>query len=239
MKDLYQSLGVARNATAAREIKRAYRNLTKKHHPDKNPGNKAAEDRFKEVPTAYDVLGDEAKRKLYDEFGEVSLTQGFDPARARAYRGQSGFGAPNFHDFGEARETSFDDLLSRLFGGGRVRGGASRRAQRGQDITGGMQVPFMDGLRGATVPLRVRSPDGKARTLDVKVPQGVAHGDKLRLRGQGGEGDPRGDVMPSPFGSRTTPGSPAKVRTCACACRSPPWRPTEVARWMWSRPGDT
>ena len=85
MKDLYDVLGVSRNAEA-KEIKKAFRKLTQQFHPDKNPGDQAAEERFKEVSTAYEVLGDADKRKLYDEFGEISLTQGFDAERARAYK---------------------------------------------------------------------------------------------------------------------------------------------------------
>src|SRR5690606_10326937 len=124
------------------------------------------EEKFKELSGAYEVLGDAERRKNYDEFGEMSLTQGFDPARARAYQQATragagrrrpgpgpaggGFGADggfNFSDFGEARGASFDDLLSQLFGGGRVvdpfaarggRGGPQRaaRSTRGHDIEG-------------------------------------------------------------------------------------------------------
>jgi len=85
VKDLYTTLGVSKTADAA-EIKRAYRKLTQQYHPDKNPGDKAAEDKFKEVSTAYEVLSDTDKRKNYDEFGDMSLTQGFDAERARAYK---------------------------------------------------------------------------------------------------------------------------------------------------------
>jgi curved DNA-binding protein len=215
VKDLYQSLEVARTATRD-EIKKAYRTATKKWHPDKNPGNKEAEEKFKAASTAYEVLSDDDKRKLYDEFGEMSLTQGFDAERARAYKqAQSGFGGGGysggfgpgfspgggsgiFTDFGEARETSFDDLLSRLFGGGRVRSDARRapRSRKGADITGEIMVSFLDALAGVTVPLRIDSPDdSKSRTLDVKVPQGIADGGKLRLRGQGGPGQPAGDII--------------------------------------------
>ena len=217
MKDLYEQLGVSRSASQA-EIKKAYREMTRKFHPDKNPGNAEAEEKFKSASTAYEVLGDPDKRKLYDEFGEMSLTQGFDPQRARAYkqaqqqRYTSGFGSPGmgaefggfgpgsgstfFHDFGEAKETNFDDLLSRLFGGGRVRQQARPRARRGFDITGDVEVSFLDALHGVTVPLRVESQeDGSARTLDVKVPPGMPDGGKLRLRGQGGAGKPPGDIL--------------------------------------------
>lgn len=213
MKDLYQALGVPRTASQD-EIKKAYREATRKFHPDRNPGNKAAEEKFKDVSGAYEVLSDPKRRQLYDEFGEASLTQGFDAERARAYKraqaqysdafagagGFSGGGFPGgsglFDDVGEARSTSFDDLLSRLFGGGRVRTERPQpRSRRGADIRGDIHVGFLDALHGVTVPLRVESQDGEARTLDVKVPQGMADGGKLRLRGQGGAGTPAGDIL--------------------------------------------
>lgn len=212
MKDLYQSLGVDRSA-GQDEIKKTYRALTREFHPDKNPGDPAAEERFKEVSQAYEVLGNEEKRRLYDEFGEMSLTQGFDPARARAYQharsggfGGGGFGGRpggGFSDFGDARETNFDDLLSRLFGGGRInsgdmfgRGGRpGPQARRGADIQGEIQVTLMDSLLGVTVPLRVEERGGSLRTLDVRVPEGITDGAKLRLREQGGPGMPAGDII--------------------------------------------
>lgn len=202
MKDLYQHLGVARTATPE-EIKKAYRKLTRQFHPDRNPGDAEAEERFKDVSTAYEVLGDADKRKLYDEFGDISLTQGFDAERARAYRSRSGGfpgfgqgGGQVFDDFGEARATSFEDLLSALFRGGPGGGAARGRpvARRGADVTGEIAVSLMDALHGVSVPLRIDM-GGQARTLDVKVPQGVPDGGKLRLRGQGGAGQPAGDVI--------------------------------------------
>ena len=212
MKDLYQLLGVERSATQE-EIKKTYRAATRQYHPDKNPGDKAAEERFKDVSQAYEVLGDEQKRALYDEFGEMSLTQGFDAERARAYQrartqGYSRGGYPGgvpgygFSNFGDARETSFDDLLSRMFGGGRIdsemfgRGGrAGPQSRRGSDIHGEIQVSLLDSLLGVTVPLRVEDRSGNSRTLDVRVPEGVTDGGKLRLREQGGPGSPPGDII--------------------------------------------
>ncbi|MEZ4385333.1 MAG: DnaJ C-terminal domain-containing protein [Nannocystaceae bacterium] len=225
MKDLYDVLGVSRNAEA-KEIKKAFRKLTQQFHPDKNPGDTAAEERFKEVSTAYEVLGDTDKRQLYDEFGEISLTQGFDAERARAYKqARSGFGGGggggfpggggfqggfpggggggfSFSNFSDARGTQFDDLLSQLFGGGRVRDaddlfGAARGrrpAATSHDISGEITVDFVDALLGVTVPLKIESQSGNNRTLDVKVPQGISDGGKLRLRGQGG-GSPPGDII--------------------------------------------
>ncbi len=217
MKDLYSTLGVSRTADAA-EIKRAFRKLTQEFHPDKNPGDTKAENRFKEVSSAYEVLGDPDKRKNYDEFGDMSLTQGFDPERARAYKNATrggggrrprggpggGFDESMFSNMGDARGTSFDDLLSQLFGGGRVvdpfggaGGGRSRGpvSRRGHDIEGEITIDFMDMLRGKVVPLRIEGESGTGRTLDVKVPAGIADGGKLRMRGQGGEGDPAGDIL--------------------------------------------
>ena len=222
MKDLYTTLGVAKTADAA-EIKRAFRKLTQQHHPDKNPGDKAAEDKFKDVSAAYEVLSDPDKRKNYDEFGDMSLTQGFDVERARAYknatrggggggrrpggRGGMPFDESMFGSAGDARGTSFDDLLSQLFGGGRVvdpfgggggGGGARGRrpvSQRGHNIEGEITIDFMDMLRGKVVPLRIESESGTGRTLDVKVPPGIADGGKLRMRGQGGQGEPAGDIL--------------------------------------------
>lgn len=201
VKDLYQHLGVSRTATPE-ELKKAYRKLTRQYHPDRNPGDAEAEERFKDVSTAYEVLGDADKRKLYDEFGDISLTQGFDAERARAYRARSG-GFPGFSgaggdavfdDFGQARATSFEDLLSALFRGGPGGSRARPAARRGADVTGEIAVSLMDALHGVAVPLRVDM-GGQARTLDVKVPQGVPDGGKLRLRGQGGPGQPPGDVI--------------------------------------------
>lgn len=218
MQDLYQALGVERSASQD-EIKKAYRSLTRQYHPDKNPGDKAAEERFKTVSQAYDVLGDGDKRKLYDEFGEMSLTQGFDPERARAYQrartggfgggGFSGGGFPGggfpggFSSYGDARETSFDELLSRLFGGGRVDGGdlfgrggsPGPQARRGQDVQGEIAVSLLDSLLGVTVPLRVDARGGESKTLDVRVPEGISDGGKLRIRGKGGPGSPPGDIL--------------------------------------------
>lgn len=214
MKDLYQALGVDRSATQD-EIKKQYRKLTRELHPDKNPGNKASEERFKDVSNAYEVLGDAERRTLYDEFGEMSLTQGFDAERARAYKqaregyggwpgGGGGFSSGRgggFSNFGDARGTSFDDLLSQMFGGGRVNmggdpfGRSQARSRKGSDLQGEIRVSLLDSLLGVTVPLRVESREGSARTIDVKVPEGVTDGAKLRLRGQGGPGDPPGDII--------------------------------------------
>src|SRR5438093_8802412 len=136
-KDLYAVLGVAKGATPD-EIKKAYRKLARKHHPDLNPGNKQAEERFKEISVAHDVLTDPKKRQLYDEFGLEGLQSGFDAGRAREYRrwaesghgfsfgrGEPGEGFEGLGGFESRRrrrrqtedERSFADFISEMFGG--------------------------------------------------------------------------------------------------------------------------
>jgi molecular chaperone DnaJ len=170
-KDLYAVLGVAKAATAD-EVKKAYRKLARKHHPDLNPGNKQAEERFKEISVAHDVLTDAHKRKLYDEFGFEGLQAGFDPAAAREYRrwadsGQ-GFsfrtdgGEYEGFDFGRRRrgrqaetERSFSDILQEMFGGAAETGGAEARAT---DIEHPIEVDFLDALRGTETAVSIRRP---------------------------------------------------------------------------------
>lgn len=206
VKDLYQCLDLTRAASQS-EIKKSFRKLTAKYHPDKNPGDKACEERFKEVSQAYDVLSDPDRRKDYDEFGELSLTQGFDRERARAYGGRgrpggfsgAGFPGGGFQDFGDARNASFDDLISRLFGGAggsaAPGGGFQRAPRRGADIRGEVQISFRDSLHGTQVPVQISRDNGPPKSVDVRIPAGVADGAKLRLRGQGGAGQPAGDVV--------------------------------------------
>ena len=123
-RDLYAILGVSRTASAE-DIKKAYRKLARKYHPDINPGKKEAEERFKELSFAYDVLSDRDKRKLYDEFGEVGLREGFDPERARQYskwHAQSGQG-PDLNDlFGgsEGQPVDFATILPSTWVGPRL-----------------------------------------------------------------------------------------------------------------------
>ena len=146
--DYYKTLGVARGASQE-DIRKAYRKLARKFHPDINPGNKDAENKFKELSVAYDVLSDEKKRKLYDEFGEAGLASGFDADKARSYQrwqeqsAQAGGGG--------GFEFNMDDLGD-LFGG---LGGIFRRGQktqrgpmRGQDIESSMDIDFLDAVRG-------------------------------------------------------------------------------------------
>jgi molecular chaperone DnaJ len=171
-RDLYAVLGVPRDATAD-QIKKAYRKLARKHHPDVNPGDKAAEEQFKEVSRAYDVLGDETQRKNYDEFGEEALQSGFDPDKAREFRRwqQSGGGRTRGGFGGRRGEAhGFEDVLR---GGGGSAGGfhgfedlfgnvftrAAAAPQRGQDLEVAARVDFMEAVRGTRRSINLRRPE--------------------------------------------------------------------------------
>jgi len=158
-KDYYSILGVKKDATTE-QIKKAYRKLARKHHPDVNPGNKEAEEKFKTVSEAHDVLSDPEKRKIYDEFGEDGLRAGFDADQARQYRQwqQSGgfgreFGGTGFQwsstgDRGGSRYAGFEDVFGDIFGPGgeRTRTGPSR----GRDIESTLEIDFITAVRGDT-----------------------------------------------------------------------------------------
>lgn len=205
-RDLYSVLGVSRDADEE-TIKKAFRKLAMKYHPDKNPG-KANEQKFKEINQAHEVLSDKKKRALYDEFGEESLSQNFDPERARAYRRYAsaraggGRGVPGGFDvqeiFGGVGGADFGDLLGDLFG--RARGaGVGRRTHtvrsRGSDIEQDLTIDFVSAVRGTT--LQLQRP-GESEPVTVRVPPGAAEGSRLRIRGQGapgiGGGEP-GDLL--------------------------------------------
>lgn len=163
-RDLYEVLGVARGASAD-ELKKAYRRLAKKFHPDVNPGDKGAEEKFKEVSAAFEVLGDEKKRAMYDEFGADAAKLGFDPEKAKQYRAyrQQAAGAPggmNF-DFGDVGEGGFDfgDIFGDIFG--RTSGGQRRRAnvpEEGEDIEGQVEIDLREAVLGATRTVTVQKP---------------------------------------------------------------------------------
>jgi molecular chaperone DnaJ len=159
-KDPYALLGVSKSATDE-EIRRAYRKLARKWHPDVNPGKKDAEERFKDVSWAYDVLSNQEKRKLYDEFGEEGLRGGFDPEQARAYRR---WAEGRARTRGPAPEVPFelnvDDLFgSDLFGGLGGAGGVRARRRpavgRGEDLQAVVELDFAQALRGTEVEAQV------------------------------------------------------------------------------------
>jgi DnaJ-class molecular chaperone len=203
-RDFYKLLGVSRDASPE-EIKKAYRQLAKELHPDRNPDNKEAEERFKDVSNAYGVLSDPAKRKLYDEFGEVGLREGFDPAAYHAAsQGVGGFGGFDFGDiFGGAARGSggaqhFDFNLEDLLGGRAARGGRyARIPRRGADLESEVTVDLRDAVLGCTKELNVRSSEGE-KSIKVRIPAGVRNQGKIRLRGQGAkgaDGGPDGDLV--------------------------------------------
>jgi curved DNA-binding protein len=203
-RDLYDVLGVQRGANND-EIRKAYRKLAKKFHPDMNPGDKKAEEKFKEITAAHEVLSDEKKRRLYDEFGPDALRTGFDEKAADQYRqwrqhgGRPGQEVPfDLGDFetvnvGGVGNFDFGSIFGDLFGGGgRGRGRRASAAIPGRDAEAELLVELRDAVLGAERDLRIDD-----RTLRVKIPAGVADGSRIRLSGQGGpgmNGGPAGDL---------------------------------------------
>ncbi len=206
-KDLYSALGVARGSTQD-EIRKAYRKLARKHHPDVNPNDPKAADRFKEISYAHDILGDEKKRGLYDEFGGKGLEAGFDADQARAYKHwqEGARRSPSNQEF--TSEVDLEDLLGGLGGFGERFGFGRRRAPRkGADAQGEAPIDFLDAVRGGKVTLQF---EGKG-ALHITIPPGANDGTKIRLAGQGAPGPggaPPGDlyitlrVRPHPFFTR-------------------------------------
>lgn len=171
--DLYKELGLARGANDE-EIRKAYRKLAAQYHPDRNQGDAAAEERFKRINHAYQVLSDPKKRSLYDRFGETGLREGFNPSAG--FSGRSPFGGGGFEDlFGGGR--GIGDLFADVLRGG---GGA-----RGRDATGTVEVDFANAVLGTTVQVQV---SGVAGPVTVRVPPGAGDGDKLRVPGKGSPG---------------------------------------------------
>jgi DnaJ-class molecular chaperone len=187
-EDPYKILGVQKNATQD-EIQTAYRLLAKKLHPDLNPGNKQAEERFKELSAAYDIVGDPAKRAQFDR-GEIDASGAERPER-KYYRHYAGAGGdPYTSSNGYADFAEGDDIFSGIF-----RGGArSKMRLRGQDVHYGLELDFIDAVNGAQ--RQVTLPDGAV--LDVSIPKGTRDGQILRLRGKGMpglNGGPPGDAL--------------------------------------------
>jgi DnaJ-class molecular chaperone len=189
-EDPYKVLGVPRDAPDE-EIRRAYRKLAKELHPDLNPSNKAtAEERFKKVSGAYDIVGDPVKRKQYDR-GEIDANgeqrRGYQRAHAG---GRPGGGARPGEEYG------FGDVFSDLFGGGRFRWGDTDGPSggRGTDVRYTLEIDFLEAAAGAKK--RVTMPDGG--TLDISIPEGVSDGQVLRLKGKGSaaaRGGEAGDAL--------------------------------------------
>ncbi|MBX7220736.1 MAG: molecular chaperone DnaJ [Blastocatellia bacterium] len=153
-EDYYKVLGVPRTATAE-EIKKSYRKLARKYHPDLNPGNKTAEEKFKQLSEAFEVLSDPGKREIYDKYGS------YNESFANASQGGKGFGGFDFGDLGGA---SFRDIFSEFFGGGKSpKGPAAPQPERGMDIEFPLAVSFEDAVNGLTAPITYNRQDACAK----------------------------------------------------------------------------
>lgn len=203
VKDYYKILGVDKNATAD-QIKKAYRKLAVKYHPDKNPDNKAAEDKFKEINEAYEVLSDSEKRKKYDQFGENykyyeqhggrpedfdwSQFGGGGGGHTYTYQG-------NMDDMFGGGSGQFSDFFEQLFGS-RFSGGGRRQQQRtsrGRDVQATMEVSLADAYNGAT-----RQVEVNGSRLNIKLKPGLYEGQVIRLKGKGSpgrQGGENGDLL--------------------------------------------
>ncbi len=184
-KSLYETLGVSENASAD-EIKKAYRKLARKYHPDINKDESAVE-KFKEINAAYEVLSDPEKKQQYDQFGDQM------------------FGGQNFHDFarGQGAGVDLDEILRQMFGGGGFSGGFSGASQGGGfggfggfgapdlDVQARITVPFMTAVQGGKYKINV-----EGESFDIKIPAGIKSGETLRVRGKGKQYQgQRGDLL--------------------------------------------
>lgn len=201
-RDYYQVLGLKRDASE-KEIRQAYRRLARKHHPDLNPSDKAAEANFKEISEAYEVLSDLEKRHKYDRFGHQ--WSHLDEA------GRTGFNSGGFHtrtrDFSDLEDlfggagtgggfgSGFEDLLR---GGGTGRGARVHfEAMPGQDVEQPVTVTLEEAYSGATRVISSRAADGSQKRIEVRIPPGVRDGSRIRVAAEGAPGPfggPRGDL---------------------------------------------
>ena len=203
-KDYYKLLGVERSA-GKDEIAKAYKKLARKYHPDLNPGDKAAEDKFKEINEAYEVLKDDEKRRMYDQLGP-------NWKHGQQFTGGPGFEGFNFNGGGFGGGMN-SDFFEALFGrmarnggfGGQAGGdpfggdpfgnmfGGGRRSRRGSDVEAEIDITLEEARRGGTKQVTLSS-GGSASSLQINIPAGIRDGGKLRLRGKGNPGDPAGDL---------------------------------------------
>lgn len=208
-EDYYKILEVTRDASQA-DIQRAYRDLARKYHPDMNPDDDQAKERFQRVQQAYDVLGDAEKREMYDRYGSSFHTAGGGPRGGGPYQygaPEGGFGDFDFGQiFGDRDSEGFADIF-RQFTGGQTQGRRGR-PRKGADLHHAIDIPFQTAIVGGEAAVTVRRPGGKTETISVRIPAGIEDGKKIRLRGQG-EASPSGGkpgdiliqirVAPHPF----------------------------------------
>ncbi|MBN2803414.1 MAG: DnaJ domain-containing protein [Deltaproteobacteria bacterium] len=212
--DLYKELELQKGASPA-EIKKAYRNLAKKYHPDTNKDNPDAEDKFKKISAAYAVLSDKKKKDLYDKYGSDGLRDGFDPT----YYGRNSYAGGDFGGF--SGFGGMESIFETLFGGGGGRksrrsysggspfqsgdpfggaspfGGSPRGMQKGQDVKTTLKISLLDSVIGRELDIIVPVGSDK-RNLKVKIPPGIKDGKNIRLKNQGALsnfGGPSGDLI--------------------------------------------
>lgn len=185
--DYYKALGVEKNASAD-DIKKAFRKLAVKYHPDRNPDNKGAEDKFKEINEAYAVLSDPEKKQQYDTFGSSGFHNKY--SQEDIFRGFDFGGA--YKDMGGGAGGGGEDIFSRLFGGsfgrGAGRGGFRQGPQKGADHEMEVTVTFREAAQGADKLIAFRR-NGQREELKIKIPEGVDNGSKIRISGKGAQGD--------------------------------------------------
>jgi DnaJ-class molecular chaperone len=223
-KDYYATLGVTKTASE-KELKQAYRKLARKFHPDVNPGDKAAETRFKEINEAYEVLGAPDTRRKYDELGAnwrmYEQAGAAGPQPGAGWSAHAGGGSPGgFRTmtpeemesmFGDANP--FSDFFNTFFGGGfagsgggfpgggaagGVRSGGRTRSRKGRDVEHELELTLDDAYHGTRRRLSMQQPDGQSRHVDVRIPAGVTDGSRVRVAGegeQGAGGAPGGDLF--------------------------------------------
>lgn len=213
-RDYYEVLGVGKNASAA-DIKRAYRKLAKKYHPDTNPNNKHAEERFKEVSEAYDILSDEEKRKMYDQFGHAAFTEG--GTGNYGFHQDAGNGYREFHFHSGDGNVNMDDIFGDFFGGAFGRGGFGRSdfhdsgfsgfrgsyggsgfgngfSVKGADLNAEVDVTFDEAAFGGKKVIHLKGSDGRVQSYEVNIPAGISSGKSIRLRGKGQPGTGGGEA---------------------------------------------
>jgi DnaJ-class molecular chaperone len=177
-RDYYEILGVSKSASDD-EIKKAYRKLAVKYHPDKNPGDKEAEEKFKEINEAHDVLSDKQKRARYDQFGHAGVGgAGGNPfaGGGNSFGGGFNYNGQTFNfDFGGG---GLDDILGNIFGFG----AGARRARRGADYQTSVTLTFEEAIFGTNKKVS----DDKGKEINVKIPAGIDDGMSIKLRGKGG-----------------------------------------------------
>jgi curved DNA-binding protein len=199
-KDYYKVLDVSRTAPQE-EISKAYKKLARKYHPDLNPGDTSAEEKFKDINEAHEVLKDEEKRKLYDQLGpnwkdgqQFQGAPGFENFQFNFGNMGRGAGGPSSGDFSDFFETLFGGARQGGGFGGDPFGGFSSRSRRGRDIEAELPVSLEEAYKGGEKTFTLGGADGQ-RTLRVNIPAGVRDGSKMRLSGQGRPGSPSGDLF--------------------------------------------